>query len=51
MAKLNTQAGIDWTACELIEQIPGGAGIVLDDMGAGVYAALVLFLMGWFNLY
>ena len=35
----------------LIEQIPGGAGIVLDDMMAGVYAALVLFLMGWFNLY
>lgn len=23
MAKLNTQADIDWTACELIEQIPG----------------------------
>jgi len=23
MGKLNTQAGIDWTACELIEQIPG----------------------------
>jgi phosphatidylglycerophosphatase A len=35
----------------LIEKIPGGAGIVLDDMGAGVYAALVLFVMGWFNLY
>jgi phosphatidylglycerophosphatase A len=35
----------------LIEKIPGGAGIVLDDMAAGVYAALVLFVMGWFNLY
>ena len=23
MAKLDTQASIDWTACELIEQIPG----------------------------
>jgi uncharacterized protein (DUF433 family) len=23
MAKLDTQANIDWTACELIEQIPG----------------------------
>jgi phosphatidylglycerophosphatase A len=34
-----------------IEQIPGGAGIVLDDMMAGVYAALVLFLLGWFNRY
>lgn len=33
----------------LIEQIPGGAGIVLDDMMAGVYGALVLFLVGWFN--
>jgi phosphatidylglycerophosphatase A len=35
----------------LIEKMPGGAGIVLDDMGAGIYAGLVLFLMGWFNLY
>ncbi|HKD06173.1 MAG TPA: phosphatidylglycerophosphatase A [Bryobacteraceae bacterium] len=34
----------------LIERAPGGAGIVLDDMMAGVYAALVLFLLGWFNL-
>jgi phosphatidylglycerophosphatase A len=33
----------------LIERIPGGAGIVLDDMMAGAYAALVLFLVGWFN--
>ena len=35
----------------LIERAPGGAGIVLDDMMAGFYAALVLFLMGWKNLY
>ncbi len=35
----------------LIERVPGGAGIVLDDMMAGFYAALVLFLMGWKNLY
>jgi len=28
----------------LIEQVPGGAGIVLDDMMAGAYGALVLFL-------
>jgi phosphatidylglycerophosphatase A len=34
-----------------IEKMPGGAGIVLDDMMAGVYAALVLFLMGWYKLY
>jgi phosphatidylglycerophosphatase A len=33
----------------LIERIPGGAGIVFDDMMAGVYGALVLFLTGWFN--
>jgi phosphatidylglycerophosphatase A len=35
----------------LIEQLPGGAGIVLDDMMAGIYGALVLFLAGWFNFY
>lgn len=33
----------------LIEQIRGGGGIVLDDIMAGGYAALVLFLVGWFN--
>jgi phosphatidylglycerophosphatase A len=33
----------------LIEQVPGGAGIVLDDMMAGAYGALVLFVVGWFN--
>jgi len=32
-----------------LEKIPGGAGIVLDDVMAGVYAALVLALAGWFN--
>ena len=34
-----------------LERIPGGAGIVLDDVMAGVYAALVLSAAGWFNLY
>ena len=34
-----------------IERVPGGAGIVLDDMMAGVYGALVLYAAGWFNLY
>jgi phosphatidylglycerophosphatase A len=34
-----------------LEQIPGGTGIVLDDAMAGIYAALVLFTAGWFNLY
>lgn len=32
-----------------LERVPGGAGIVLDDVMAGVYAALVLALAGWFN--
>ena len=34
-----------------LERVPGGAGIVLDDAMAGIYAALVLFSAGWFNLY
>jgi len=32
-----------------LEQIRGGAGIVLDDVMAGIYAALVLAAAGWFN--
>ncbi|MBK9169406.1 MAG: phosphatidylglycerophosphatase A [Bryobacterales bacterium] len=34
-----------------LEALPGGTGIVADDLMAGAYAALVLILMGWFNLY
>jgi phosphatidylglycerophosphatase A len=34
-----------------LEALPGGAGIVLDDVMAGIYAALVLFVVGCFNLY
>jgi phosphatidylglycerophosphatase A len=34
-----------------LESLQGGAGIVADDLMAGVYAALVLFLAGCFNLY
>ena len=34
-----------------LEALPGGWGIVADDLMAGVYAALVLFAAGWFNLY
>jgi phosphatidylglycerophosphatase A len=34
-----------------LESLPGGLGINLDDVMAGVYGALVLFLAGWFNLY
>jgi phosphatidylglycerophosphatase A len=34
-----------------LEKFPGGLGIVADDALAGIYAALVLFMMGWLNLY
>jgi phosphatidylglycerophosphatase A len=34
-----------------LESLHGGAGIVADDLMAGLYAALVLFVAGWFNLY
>jgi phosphatidylglycerophosphatase A len=34
-----------------LEALPEGLGIVADDAMAGAYAALVLFLAGWFNLY
>ena len=33
-----------------LEALPGGWGINLDDVMAGVYAALVLFVAGRFNL-
>lgn len=32
------------------ERLPGGIGIVADDLMAGVYGALVLFAAGCFNL-
>ncbi|MEO5923377.1 MAG: phosphatidylglycerophosphatase A [Bryobacteraceae bacterium] len=32
-----------------LEKLPGGTGIVMDDVGAGFYAALVLLIAGWFN--
>ncbi len=34
-----------------LEAVKGGAGIVLDDVMAGIYGALVLYAAGWFNLY
>jgi phosphatidylglycerophosphatase A len=34
-----------------LERLPGGWGINADDAMAGVYAALVIFLAGCFNLY
>ncbi|MCW5965292.1 MAG: phosphatidylglycerophosphatase A [Bryobacterales bacterium] len=33
------------------ERFPGGVGIVADDLAAGVFAGIVLFFAGWFNLY
>jgi phosphatidylglycerophosphatase A len=33
-----------------LEAIPEGAGIVLDDVAAGLYAFLVLHLLLWINL-
>jgi phosphatidylglycerophosphatase A len=33
------------------EALPGGLGIVTDDVVAGLYGALVLFAAGCFNLY
>lgn len=34
-----------------LEKLPGGFGILADDLMAGVYGALVLFTAGCFNLY
>ena len=34
-----------------LERLPSGAGIMADDVMAGIYGGLVLFLMGCFNLY
>lgn len=34
-----------------LEALPGGLGIVADDVMAGIYAALVLYAAGCFNLY
>jgi len=45
------EVGPDGWPVRQLERIPGGAGIVLDDAMAGIYAALVLYCAGWFNLY
>jgi phosphatidylglycerophosphatase A len=34
-----------------LEGLPGGVGIVADDVMAGIYAALLLHFAGSFNLY
>jgi phosphatidylglycerophosphatase A len=39
------------TPARQLEKLPGGQGIVADDLMAGLYGALVLFTLGWFNFY
>ncbi len=34
-----------------IEKLPGGLGIVLDDVMAGIYSAVILFVAGKFDIY
>lgn len=34
-----------------LEQAPGGWGIMLDDVMAGAYTALVMVLLGWFHVF
>jgi phosphatidylglycerophosphatase A len=34
-----------------LEALPGGTGIVADDIMAGIYGSLVLLVAGWCNLY
>lgn len=34
-----------------LERLPEGFGIVADDIGAGLYAALILYIGGMFRLY
>lgn len=33
------------------EKLPGGVGIVMDDVIAGLMGAVVMRLLGWNNLY
>jgi len=34
-----------------LEGVPGGWGVMLDDVMAGAYAALVMVLLGWFHVF
>ncbi|HVW07695.1 MAG TPA: phosphatidylglycerophosphatase A [Bryobacteraceae bacterium] len=34
-----------------LEQLPAGTGIVLDDAMAGIYGAVILYVLGKFNIY
>ncbi len=33
-----------------LESLPGGTGIVVDDIGAGIYALIVMQLLLWFRI-
>ncbi|MGI9455087.1 MAG: phosphatidylglycerophosphatase A family protein [Aeoliella sp.] len=33
--------------CNRLEQLPGGWGIMLDDVAAAIYAAAVLWMLSW----
>jgi phosphatidylglycerophosphatase A len=33
------------------EKLPDGTGIVMDDLAAGLYAALILYIGGFLKLY
>jgi phosphatidylglycerophosphatase A len=33
------------------ERLPGGWGIVADDVMAGIYGALAIFVLGWLHLF
>lgn len=35
----------------LLERLPEGMGIIADDLAAGVYAAIMLYIGGWLHLY
>ncbi len=34
-----------------LEALPGGTGIVADDVMAGIYGAIVLYALGWMQIY
>ncbi len=34
-----------------LEAVPGGWGVMLDDVMAGAYTALVMVLLGWFHVF
>ena len=39
-----------WPVRWLDETLPGGLGVVVDDLGAGVYAGLILFALDRFDV-